>query len=155
MVDDMSDNNANEKSLYEWVSFPARERIKTTIILLVFLILFFIGVYYSFRSLVILIMSVVILGVSLWSYFTPKWYKMNNEGVEIRTLITKRRKPWKYFKSYYYDKKGIQLSTFSYPSRLDTFRGFSLLFGKNNKAEVIEFIDVYLNSAEKKRKIRR
>lgn len=146
--------NDKEDEIYEWVSFPARERVKTTVILTAFLILLFLGIWFTFKSFLILLLSIVILSVSLWSYYTPKWYKLNGEGVEVRTLITKRFKPWNYFHSYYWDKRGVQLSTFTYPSRLDPFRGLSLMFGGDNREEVIEFIGKYLDVAEERRKSR-
>jgi hypothetical protein len=46
------------------------------------------------------------------------------------------------FRSFYYDKKGIMLSPFLKPSRLDGFRGQSLRFSKTKteKEEVIAFL---------------
>jgi len=137
---------------YAWVSFPAKERWKTTIILTVFLVLFFITIYFAFKSMLIMVISIIILTVSVWQYYTPRWYKLDANGVEVRTFFVKRAKPWDYFHSYYYDKRGVQLSTFSYPSRLDPFRGVSLMFGLNNRDEIIEFISRYLEKAERLKK---
>jgi len=134
-----------------WASHPARLRPKTTAVLVLFITALAVGIYFSFESIFLSLFSIVVLLASLSSFFFPIRYMLDEEGVTIKGVLTKRTKPWNYFHSYYYDRHGVQLSTFSYPSRLDPFRGFSLQFGKDNKGEVIEFVGRYLSKAEARR----
>lgn len=139
-----------EKKL-EWISHPARYRVKTTILLILFFIAISAGVYFTFESAFLAFLSMLILVVSLSSYFFPTKYKLTESGVTIKGILTERFKPWDYFHSYYCDKHGVCLSTFSYPSRLDPFRGFSLQFRRDNREEVINFIKQFLKLAEPKK----
>ena len=65
--------------------------------------------------------AVVLLVASLYKHFLPTDYCIDDDGAETRVLFSKRRRPWNHFHSYYYDQFGIMLSTFAYPSRLDSF----------------------------------
>ncbi|MGQ9706297.1 MAG: hypothetical protein ACUVWP_04745 [bacterium] len=134
-----------------WTSHPARLRPKTTTLLIIFITGLAVGIYFSFDSLFLSLFSIVVLVASLSSFFFPIRYTLDEKGATIKGVFTKRTKPWTYFHSYYYDRHGLQLSTFSYPSRLDPFRGFSIQFGKNNRDDVIEFVGRHLKKAEARR----
>lgn len=99
--------------------------------------------------------AVLLLVASLYKHFLPTDYYLDDEGAETRILFSKRRRPWNNFHSYYYDQFGIMLSTFAYPSRLDSFRGMGLRFTKKEKDEVIAFVRARLPRAEKRIKASR
>ncbi|MCP4229402.1 MAG: hypothetical protein GY771_04555 [bacterium] len=99
--------------------------------------------------------AVVLLIASLYKHFLPTDYYLDEEGAEARILFSKRRRPWSNFHSYYHDQFGIMLSTFAYPSRLDSFRGLGLRFTKKEKDEVIAFVSSKLPRAEKRIKARK
>ena len=147
----MPPKKKKEMGSLSWTSHPARLRPKTTIILILFITGLAVGIYFSFESIFLSLFSIIVLVASLSSFFFPIRYTLDDEGVTIKGIFTKRTRSCSYFHSYYYDRKGVQLSTFSYPSRLDPFRGFSLQFGKGNKDAVIEFVVRFLKKAEARR----
>jgi hypothetical protein len=99
--------------------------------------------------------AVVLLVASLYKHFLPTDYYLDDEGAEARILFSKRRRPWSNFHSYYHDQFGIMLSTFAYPSRLDSFRGLGLRFTKKEKDDVIAFVGSKLPRAERRIKARK
>lgn len=122
----------------EWVSQPCIENKRRTIFLLIFLVALFIGLYIWFE-LWGLIIGLLLVGSSVYPYFAPTRYVMDEDDIIVRGLFMTKRKRWNEFKSFYPDKNGVLLSPFSAPSRLENFRGIYLRFGKRRK-EIIEFI---------------
>jgi hypothetical protein len=96
-------------------------------------------VFLAFRDVFLATLSVSILFVSLHSYFTRTTYCLDSEGIVIRTSLAKNRKKWSDFKRYCTDRRGVNLSPFDKPSRLEPFRSVRLLFG-SNRDEVVAFI---------------
>jgi len=123
----------------EWVVHLLKENVLKSTLLILFLILFCIAVYLAFQIPFYAFLSAVILFGSLNTFFLPVKYSFYSDKVMIRFPFSKRSKPWRGFKSYYIDKRGILLSPFPNPSRLENFRGMYVRFG-NNKAEVVDFI---------------
>lgn len=129
----------------EWTVHPLKANWKVSIGLIVFLIAINTAIYFSFDSLTFLFLSIVFLFGSLSSFFLPATYILNDEGITVKSIFRKSTRNWGYFKSYYPEKKGIFLSPFPQPSRLENFRGLFVRFN-NNKTEVVEFIKQRLNS---------
>lgn len=121
-----------------WISHPCREYKKKTICLLTFLILIFSGIYFSFGGFWFFI-ALILVGGAILPYFLPTTYTLNDEQIQIKGLITNKKKKWGEFNSFYPDKNGILLSPFKEPSRLENFRGLYIRFN-NNKGEVTEYI---------------
>jgi hypothetical protein len=133
----MSQSESDQK--LEWSVFPFTENLKRSIIVIVIIIACGIVVYLAFRDVFLGVLSVLILLASLHSYFSRTRYYLDQEGVIIRTSLAKTAKKWSDFKRFYADKKGITLSPFAKPSRLEPFRSVRLLFG-GNREDVVAFI---------------
>lgn len=73
------------------------------------------------------IMALLLLGGSLWPFFQPTTYRLTSWGVEQRRWPTRQRRPWSAFRRFHVDRRGVLLSPFATPSRLDSFRGMYLL----------------------------
>lgn len=97
------------------------------------------------------VIGAVVLVLSLYNHFFPSYYRLDESGAEVRILLSKRRRKWDFFRSYYADNIGVMLSTFTYASRLDSFRGMNLRFSKENREAVIGFIKERLPPAERKK----
>jgi hypothetical protein len=123
-----------------WNVHPAKERPFACIIVTVSLILFCIIIYYYSESKFLTVISAIILVVSLQTFFLPTEYVLDNEGVEIRRLFNRQKRPWSVFRSFYGSNKGFQLSTFVEPTWLDSYRGIFLIL-RGNLAEVKEFLE--------------
>ena len=109
-------------------------------LLLLFLGLFFYGVYGSFQSVSVALLALIILAASLWRYFIPLRYAFYGDRLVVRSPFHQLRRPWSDFRSFYVDRNGVLLSPFIKRSRLENFRGVYVRFGEN-QAEVIDFIE--------------
>ena len=121
-----------------WVSHPAREKpVKlglvlgiTTVFCVIFWFLagpFWVGI------------TLVVVFLSLYSFWVPTTYTLDHEGIEVRRFLYKRRFEWSRFRRWELDENGIFLGTFSNPSRLDPWRGLYLL-GANKHPEAVEMV---------------
>jgi len=125
--------------ILRWRSHPFKRSIKTSILVIGFLILCWFFVYLSTQSTLFLVISVVILLGSLSSFFLPTEYELSNDKIKVRFFFSEKEKDWDFYQSYYADKNGVLLSPFEKPSRLENFRGMYLRFEKN-KDEVVDFV---------------
>ncbi|HNX03322.1 MAG TPA: hypothetical protein PKM71_06645, partial [Candidatus Cloacimonas sp.] len=69
----------------------------------------------------------------LLPYFILTEYELYEDRVQVRYLFLKVSRPFSDFGCFYEDKRGIMLSTFTAPRRLDAFRGLSLRFSADKK----------------------
>jgi len=81
--------------------------------------------------------------INLLPYFVLTEYELYEDKILIRYLFFKVSRPYTDFGCYYQDKRGIMLSTFKLPRRLDAFRGQSLRFSA--KAEEKEELNRILS----------
>lgn len=134
------------KLILEWISFPFAERLLTSLLLILFLI---------FLSFLLWHLAVVVWGYpifyyggmlltigNLLPYFIMTKYQMCEDNIVIHYLFIKVVRKYSDFGCFYLDKRGVMLSTFKTPRRLDVFRGQSLRFSAKQaeKAELIEIL---------------
>ena len=125
---------------YSWTIHPLRDSWKRTLLLLVFLAAFFAGVYLSFQSISVTILSAICLICSLYRYFVPSRYEFYDDRVVVIAFSRRLMKPWSDFRSFYADRNGVLLSPFERPSRLENFRGVYVRFGNGRRSEILDFI---------------
>jgi len=123
----------------KWVVHPVKKNWKVSAFLVFFLIAICASIYFSFDSLIFLIISIVFLFCSLLPFFLPTTYILQDERIVVKSLFREISRQWDYFKRYYPDRNGVLLSPFPYVTRLENFRGLYLRFG-NNRDDVIRFI---------------
>jgi hypothetical protein len=123
----------------EWSVFPFLEDTKRSAVVVSIIVAVGVAIYLAFRDAFLTVLSLVILVVSLHTFFTKTTYRLGEDGVTVRTVGVRTFKSWSAFKRYSADRKGITLSPFAEPSRLDPFRSVRLLYG-GNKDEVVAFI---------------
>jgi len=141
-----SDARSLEWSAYPLLAYPGRSALAVLLVLLSGVLVGIAAGYWFVGAL-----GAVILIMSLYNHFFPSYYRLDGSGAEVRVLLAKRRRGWDYFRSYYADTTGVMLSTFTYASRLDSFRGMNLRFSKENRDEVIGFVKKYLPLADRKK----
>ena len=122
-----------------WVVHPLRDNWKRSVLLALFLTLFFLGVYWSFQSGFVTLLSALFLIGSLHRYFLPFRYECYEDRLVVTSLFYRTTRPWSDFHSFYVERNGVLLSPFAKPSRLENFRGVYVRFG-GNRAEVIDFV---------------
>ena len=86
------------------------------------------------------LLAVVVLAVSLTSYFVPTDFELDDDGVTVRILGRSQRVAWARVRRYTVHREGVHLSPFAKPSRLDSFRGTFLRFA-GNADEVVSFVE--------------
>ncbi len=150
----MTDNKNNKKDLpqqeplYQWTFHPARGSLLVTTLLTVFLFLLLVIVYWLTQSRLFTIIGAVVLIGSMRSFYFPTVYKLYDDRVVAEYTISKAEKPWSYFRSYYAEKNGIFLSTFTRPSRMENFRGLFLKYGPADREKILDIISKKIKSVE-------
>ena len=97
-------------------------------------------VYLNMKDVTMVVIAGLIFTISLSTFFFPTTYVVDEEKVRIKYLFSAKERNLSAFRAIYPERRGILLSPYLSPSRLENFRGFYLRYGKNNKAEVDEFI---------------
>jgi len=108
------------------------------------------AIYFIWDSALFAVLGAVVLALSLHGHILPRRFRLDDDGVFVSVIGIKKRRPWDYFHSYYADRLGVMLSTFTYPSRLDSFRGVNLRFARDNRDDVVAFVAARLPAAEKR-----
>jgi len=131
--------------LLKWRSWPFMERPRTSIALVVFLILLAILLWnitvVSWKAPLYYYIGMILVLTSLLPWFIPTDYELDQTGIRIRYLIITINRNYSDFGCFYQDKRGIMLSTFKMPRRLDPFRGQSLRFsGSRTEVEPLNAI---------------
>lgn len=130
-----------------WRSLPARRSWARTASVIVVLIALFGFISWYTASLFMGLVLTVVVTLSLGSYFSPTWYTLSDEGIAVRTLVTKMQRPWSVYRSHWPDKNGVLLSPFPHPSRLENFRGVFIRF-EDNRDAVLEFVRRFVPRGE-------
>ncbi len=121
--------------LLSWRSWPFMERPKTSVLLMAFLIflawfLWNLAVKQWQQPWFYLLGMLLVLG-NLLPYFIPTTYYLYEYEIVIYYLFLKITRRYTDFGCFYSDKRGMTLSTFKLPRRLDAFRGQSLRYSKS------------------------
>jgi len=134
-----TDFEESEGEVLEWTTHPVRRRPWLSVGVTLFVILIGILVYWATDSNVFTVLALVVLYASLAKFYFPTHYRLNSKGVVIKSTTQTLKKPWSMYRSYYPDKKGVLLSPFTRPTRLENFRGMYLMCA-DNRNEVIDYI---------------
>ncbi|MGC9362250.1 MAG: hypothetical protein ACP5F3_04900 [Candidatus Syntrophosphaera sp.] len=135
----------SREPLLTWRSWPFVERPLASVLLVLFLLflayfLWNITVEQWQQPLYYILGMLLVLG-SLLPYFIPTTYILYEYEIEVHYLFIKITRKYSDFGCFYSDKRGIMLSTFKMPRRLDTFRGQSLRFSKD-RAEKEKLVEI-------------
>lgn len=128
---------SNEKPLLSWTSHPLRDYPKNSLLLIVFIIIIAVSLWkiavVEWEMPLFYYLGLLIFLLSLAPYFIPTSYEFWNDKIVIYYWFVRLERRYSDFKSFYADKKGVMLSTFKMPRRLDAFRGLNLRFSKTAK----------------------
>lgn len=136
---------AEDRSL-EWVSHPARERPLATVLLVGMILLAGATAALVMENLWWGMVGVLLLVLSMWTWFTPCRFTMDAGGVTKKSVFATERKTWSSVRSVATDRYGVLLSPFPGPTRLAKFRGLSVQFSDNRK-EVLAYIRAHAAGA--------
>lgn len=117
---------AGADGVLEWTVWPAREsRLLSAAVALAILALSALVVL-SYQSVWYGVMLLVALVAATASHYLPTTYRLDDEGVALRTPITTVCRPWSAFAAYFSDTGGLFLSPGSRLTWLTQRRGLYL-----------------------------
>jgi hypothetical protein len=116
----------------EWTVHPVKRQPWVSAAVSAFVILVVILVHSWMQSHLFTLLAMLVMLGSLAKFYFPTHYQMNDKSVTVKTTTQTLVKEWKLYRSCYPDKKGILLSPFATPTRLENFRGLYIMFEKNN-----------------------
>lgn len=132
--------------LLSWRSWPFVERPITSVLLIAFLAFL---AWFLWNLAVVqwelpwfYFLGMLLVLANLLPYFIPTTYHLYEYEIVVYYLFLKISRRYTDFGCFYSDKRGIMLSTFKLPRRLDAFRGQSLRFSKSQeeKEKLIEIL---------------
>ena len=129
-----------------WTVHPLVENRWKSVLLGLFLVLLFFGIYWGFQSISVALLSAIFLLGSLYKYFLPFHHQCEADKLIITSCCYRLERSWKTFRSFYVDANGVLLSPFACPTRLENFRGVYVRFGRHTPEEVIDFISSKVQS---------
>lgn len=140
-------SNSKEKPQYSWISFPFVEFPLHSLLLTLFFVLVAYFVYTVTSSPFWVILSLIFLFGSLLPYFIPTEYRFYDDHIVVSYIGFENKNQYSKYKCFYADKKGIMLSTFKKPRRLDRFRGQSIRFTKlqSEREEIMNFLETKID----------
>jgi hypothetical protein len=116
-----------------WTVHPMKRKPIISFAVTVFVMLIALVVYGWTQSLWFMMLALVIMLGSLAKFYFPTSFKLSGRGVTVKTTTQTLFKEWSIYRSCYPDKKGILLSPFADPSRLENFRGLYVMFEGNSE----------------------
>jgi hypothetical protein len=125
---------------FSWISHPAKERRVATVFVILFIHGIFFFVFSVTGSVIMVLIAGLIFLITLSTYFLPTTYTVDEKTVSIKFQFSVKKRNLSAFRMMYPGRRGVLLSPFLAPSRLENFRGFYLRYGKDNKTEVDEFL---------------
>ena len=139
--------------LLKWRSWPFVERPRTSIALVLFLLVLAAILWHvtvtTWKAPLFYYIGMILVLTNLLPWFIPTEYELDHSEVRVRYLIITIKRNYSDFGCFYQDKRGIMLSTFKMPRRLDPFRGQSLRFS-GSRAEVEALNAILLDKIGKK-----
>ena len=133
----MSNNETTQEPLLKWTSHPLRDFPLSSSILIAFIIIIAFSLWriavidWEMPFFYYLFVSIFVL--SFTPYFIPTTYEFHDDKIVIYYWFYRMEKQYSDYGCYYFDKKGVMLSTFKMPRRLDPFRGLNIRFSKTKK----------------------
>ena len=124
---------SNQGTALEWTVHPVLRQPWVSVAVSAFVIVVVYCVHAWMQSHVFTLLAMLIMLGSLAKFYFPTHYKMDDRTVTVKTTTQTLVKEWKLYRSCYPDKKGILLSPFATPTRLENFRGLYVMFERNNE----------------------
>jgi len=129
----------DEGEALEWTCHPVKRKPLVSAAVTLFIVLVAVTIYLTTYSRLFTVLGLVILLMSLAKFYLPTRFKLSDRGITIKTTTQTLFKEWEIYRSCYPDKKGILLSPFVEPSRIENFRGLYVMF-EGNADEVTAFV---------------
>ncbi|MGB2696742.1 MAG: hypothetical protein WBD28_02645 [Candidatus Zixiibacteriota bacterium] len=137
----------SDSSVLKWRSHPFKRKKLTSLLVILCMVAVWISVYLTTFSVLMTVVSVIILLGALSPFFLPTDYELTSDKIKVRFFFSQKEKEWSFYRSFYVDKKGVFLSPFERPSRMENFRGIYIRVDQN-KDQVVEFVSSRIKKDE-------
>lgn len=131
-----------------WSHWPAKQRPLVTALVLALFLLMWLACYSWLKNIFITSLLMLAVFIYLAEFFFPTKFGIDSKKVWKKIFIINIEKKWSNLRSYYTDKRGVLISPFTRPSRLETFRGIYLRFDQEKREEILSLIDTYISSQQ-------
>jgi hypothetical protein len=121
-----------------WTIHPAKRNLSKTVLSAAFIVAFVVIVA-VFYGLFWGLFGLIILFVSVHSYFFPTAYDVNDEEIKIKNIFMTQKRKLSEFRRVYEGKNGVLLSPFRRKTFLNQFRGVFVLLPEE-KERVLNFL---------------
>ena len=139
---DAAQSTTSGQSL-SWTVWPMGENPLRSVAVILFLMIVVWAISTCFGKVWIFVSAIFLVG-TLTGFFFPTTYRLDPETVSAHGLLSKKKRTWSGLKKYYVGKKGVHLSPYARPSKLESFRVIYLPFSGNQK-EIMDFIGEKMN----------
>ena len=129
---------------FNWISHPAKERPFAAVVVSILCLIIFYTVYHFTTSPLMVVTAIAFMVISLATFFFPTNYTIGDGKVKIKYLFTEKIRNMTAFRAVYPGQRGVLLSPYISPTRMENFRGFYLRYGETNKTEVDSFLNDYI-----------
>jgi len=127
-----------------WQSWPAREKPLRTAVLAVGLAGAVAGIYLSTGHTLIPVLALAAFVASMWRFFLPVVFELNEGGVDQHIFGRPRRIPWQAVRRYMVYSEGVLLLPHKDPSPMAAFRGLYVPFS-THRNEILTHVRRYLD----------
>lgn len=130
---------SNENPMPEtvtWSAYPARQRLGAAVMGVVVIALLAVCAAWLGGSYWWGLLTGVVMMLALNRFYFPSQYSIDDDGIEARYPLGRKRLQWKDVRRFLHDSHGGYLSTRSRASRFDAYRGMHLLFGADRERVV-------------------
>jgi hypothetical protein len=111
-----------------WTSHPARRRPDQLALVAAVVLLSAWAVLVTLGSGFLAVLAVVILVTAVSRFLFPTHYRLDDDGIEQRGLVSRRFRPWSELRRVQVGPGAALVSPFARPSWMDRHRGFILYF---------------------------
>jgi len=133
----VSEDNAE---MINWRSRPLVDEFLGSLLFVAIFVAVCVGAGVGFGNVGYGVLAAAMLVMGLGRYILTTGFVLDTTGVTISYFGQCRTIPWAEVHSVCVGPKGVFLSPFEKPSRLDSFRGVLLRYSNNNSDEVVEFV---------------
>ena len=110
-----------------WVVWEARTNLLLGVATLLLIVALSLAIFWSLGSRFYGGLSLLVLLIAVLPFFLPTRYTLNEEGVQVRSILGNRGKPWRNLKVYFRDgERGVLLSPVTQYGLLARTRGIYL-----------------------------
>jgi len=140
--------NGQDDSQYSWKVHPLRSEPGKSVLLVVAIVAVLFAVYCVYENAFWTFLSAGLLFISLAGFFLPTHYDLDDKGVTVSRLGRSYHLAWSRYRTFCVDRRGVLLSPFEGPNRLENFRGNFLLVEQEDRPNVVACVRKYLGEME-------